>query len=96
MREMDGGAAMSGKGEPHPLRCETCDHWKGHYDVPFCKFWDDKIPITKYGVDLISHIGCASHSSATSEQRIADVIAQVERGMITCREAISLLKGDGK
>ena len=50
----------------HPKRCETCKNWKGHWDVPFCKYWDDKIPITKYGMDLISHVGCASHISEQS------------------------------
>ena len=50
--------------QPHPLRCETCKNRKGHYDIPFCDFWDKTIPITKYGMDLIDHIGCASHSDA--------------------------------
>ena len=42
-----------------------CRHRKGHYDVPICEFWDKKIPITKYGVDLIKHIGCASYEGFT-------------------------------
>ena len=89
----------------HPQRCETCDHWKGHYDVPFCKFWDDKIPITKYGVDLISHVGCVSHSSAPqpAEQRIKDLIEYFKKRkattvptkqILTFDEAISLLRGN--
>ena len=49
-------------------RCETCKNRKGVYDIPFCDCWDKKIPITKYGMDLISHIGCASHSDFQSER----------------------------
>ena len=58
--------------QPHPLRCETCNNWKGYYDVPFCKYWDDKIPISKYGMDLISRVGCASHSDASNPEHCAD------------------------
>ena len=54
-------------------RCETCKNRKGVYDIPFCDCWDKKIPITKYGMDLISHIGCSSHS---------DFQNQSERGSV--------------
>ena len=58
--------------------CSTCPEWKGQYDVPFCKYWDTKIPITKYGLDLISHIGCLSHPQAR-EHLNKEVIAELER-----------------
>jgi len=57
--------------------CSTCPEWKGQYDVPFCKYWDTKIPITKYGLDLISHIGCLSHPQAR-EYLMREVIAELE------------------
>ena len=58
--------------------CSTCPEWKGQYDVPFCKYWDTKIPITKYGLDLISHIGCLSHPQAR-EYLNKEVIAELEQ-----------------
>lgn len=63
--------------QPHPLRCDTCKNRKGHYDIPFCDFWDKTIPITKYGMDLIAHIGCASHSDARRQQ--PDALAELEQ-----------------
>jgi len=69
-------------------RCETCKNRKGVYDIPFCDCWDKKIPITKYGMDLISHIGCtkygmdlishigcSSHSDFQSERdKVLDIL----------------------
>jgi len=57
--------------------CGNCPNWKGHWDVPFCKYWDEKIPITKYGMDLIAHVGCLSHPGAR-EYLMAPVIKKLE------------------
>lgn len=46
---------------PHPLRCETCDHFEGHS----CKYLGDRLANVE--IVHIERVGCASHSSLTAK-----------------------------
>lgn len=48
----------------HPLRCETCEYFEGHY----CRKIGDRL--ANFEIVRIERIGCASHSSQQDgEQR---------------------------
>ena len=68
----------------HPLRCETCKHNKTQPNTILYRCDLREEPISLNQSVLIDELGCASHSSAphpaaAAEQRIKDVIAELER-----------------
>lgn len=64
--------------QPHPYRCEMCAYWdKDKHPHTICKLTNDALE----GEDIafIERHGCCSHSQHQSaEQRIADVIKELE------------------
>ena len=56
--------------QPHPLRCETCNHSVKHGFGLDCSILDH-MP-TKSEMKLIRQIGCASHSDASNPEYCAD------------------------
>jgi len=61
---------MTVKGEPHPLRCETCGNTKSD-KIGNCEYFrvclKTKQRIWSYQSNFTSIVGCASHSNAGSE-----------------------------
>jgi hypothetical protein len=77
--------------EPHPLRCETCDHrvpyprnaTAGAYKFLYCektkKFLTDDI-LKDRAIELFSIVGCASHSASS------DVLDELEKRAIEMKK----------
>ena len=82
---------MTAHNQPHKYRCETCSntykddlqgftYCKETHLVLFVRDGNDKIIDRGVSVLITRCVGCASHSDATkAEQRIADVIAELEK-----------------
>lgn len=72
---------MTGQPQPHPLRCETCNH-RGDLDndhnifgLKFCKAHNLVTePIFRNQIKIT---GCASHSSAGAQQRIDAALLEI-------------------
>lgn len=79
-------------GSQHPLRCETCGY-RYHRDIWKCPFdfedayylLKDEMQLPRGAWLLTSVVGCASHTSARSEQEIRE---QVLNEMIKLSEMI--------
>ena len=104
--------------EPHPLRCETCDHNITDNEPDSaakriliengairCKVIGRWVYKDGTGSNYLDWLGCASHSAAPkqgdAEQRIRDVITEIEEARLTtslyevgerCAKAIALLR----
>lgn len=95
---------MTGQPQPHPLRCETCKHKLPDCDREalgsrVCKkiFLEDPRALQigiPYFIDIV---GCASHSSAGSQQRIEQVIGELvdleAKSLSTCDTAFGYREG---
>jgi flavoprotein len=82
------GAPMTEK-QPHPLRCETCDYKNKNkscpaYDVANSVRFDD----LKFAADIIRCVGCASHSSAKSDDAVLEekieLLRTIEKELFKC------------
>jgi len=51
--------------EPHPLRCETCNHHENDEELTACEIRQEWMPEEVW--NWLQVVGCASHSSAAGE-----------------------------